>query len=174
MEEKVKDGGDAIQLELPEGTETLGDYRNDGSNRIRLFRRPIRDAAHSITENGIPCDADCVARIVLIHELAHSVSHLGRNQDRGRWDGFYLAESEPKEHVAQVATCLFLLQGGCNAELAVFKEMSDHSPLKYRSWETFLSDLRGKSLTNLICTFQENLRLMRKIPPMDKAGVFDE
>lgn len=76
---------------------------------------------------------DDVVKIVLIHELAHFVTHLGRSQSGAFWQNFCEATSEEKEEFAQEATHLLLKVAGYGHLVHVFDSLSTHCPENTKS-----------------------------------------
>ena len=82
-------------------------------------------------------EAVLVAKVVLIHEIAHSVTHLGYLDDKDTI-GKILAKQrnqEEKEHFAQLATWLYIDEISSTPLLRTFKQMSDDSPKEYKTWK---------------------------------------
>jgi hypothetical protein len=79
-------------------------------------------------------DREDVIKIVLIHELAHFVTHLGESTCGKFWGGFCTAESETKEEFAQEATHLLLRVAGYGHLVHVFDAASHLCPQKYNTW----------------------------------------
>jgi hypothetical protein len=89
--------------------------------RIRKFS--FRHALH----------LDDAVKIVLIHELAHYVTHLGTNSG-AYWEDFWKADSREKEEFAQDATHLLLRVAGYGHLVNVFDSLSHLCPKEYNSW----------------------------------------
>lgn len=77
-----------------------------------------------------------VVTIVLIHELAHFVTHCGRSKDRDCWAEFFGEKSrtEDVEGKAQQATHLYLRTAKYGNLVQVFDRFSNHCPPDYRRW----------------------------------------
>ena len=103
----------------------LGNYMCDGTNRITVHRGRIRAY--------VKCKKEIVERVVLIHEIAHSVTHLGLNPI---WKNFKNATKEDVEGMAQSASFIYLRDND-PAAVETFKIMSDDSPTEYRIWEKY-------------------------------------
>lgn len=74
-----------------------------------------------------------VTQIVLIHELAHFVTHLGTNSGL-LWVDFCESTREEKEAFAQEATHLLLRVAGYGHLVHVFDSLSHLCPCKYNTW----------------------------------------
>jgi hypothetical protein len=113
------------------GIDFLGRYKYESSEIVViLFIRRIKEfsAEHCFH----PQD---VTKIVLIHELAHFVTHLGT--DSGRyWADFSERTStfEEKEAFAQEATHLLLRMAGYDHLVHVFDSLSHLCSQEYNDW----------------------------------------
>jgi hypothetical protein len=86
-----------------------------------------------------------VIKVVLIHELAHFVTHLGMSKCQLYWEGFCDAKSETLEDFAQEATHLVLRVAGYDHLVHVFDSLSHLCPPKYDIWrETWERQLKNK------------------------------
>jgi hypothetical protein len=104
-------------------------------------------------------------KIVLIHELAHFVTHLG-TASGAYWDAFSKEDSSKKEDVAQEATHLLLRVAGYGHLIQVFDALSQLCPSKYDSWRTTWQDQlkRGASLDSTLSEFRTRLQVLRPTP----------
>ena len=118
---------------LIDGTDTLGCYSPHTNNQITLYWNSIESFGKLV---GIA--PKLIARIVLLHEIAHSVTHLGMNNGkiRRKWD-FVKASSADIEEAAQALVYLFLVARRYEPELGVFEIMSKHSPPEYQTWTEY-------------------------------------
>jgi hypothetical protein len=118
---------------LGEGTDTLGKYLYQSPNTIiTLFDMSIYAYAACTR-----LEATLAAKIVLIHEIAHSVTHLGC-LDGKIWENFGKTAGKPdslEEHFAQVATWLYIDMINSKPLLRTFEQMLDNSPTKYKTWK---------------------------------------
>ena len=138
--EPLRDGSEI----LGEGTDTLGKYLYEHPNIIiTLFDTSIyMYAAFSKLE------AVQVANVVLIHEIAHSVTHLGLLGKRKiHWENFGQASQnkEEKERFAQLATWLYIDEISSTPLRRTFEKMSDDSPEEYKTWKKVVDGARRKS-----------------------------
>jgi hypothetical protein len=142
-----------------QGVDFLGRYEN-GLNAImatlnicRIVRFCARHGFHR----------EDVIKIVLIHELAHFVTHVGMNSE-AYWEDFSKATSERKEDFAQEATHLLLRVAGYDHLVLVFDSISNHCDKKYGTWrETWKQQLKNKdNLDAVLKDFQARLLKRRK------------
>jgi hypothetical protein len=79
--------------------------------------------------------------VVLAHEAAHFVSHIGiGGYGRTTWENFAAATHASKEHVAQIA-CWGIFTIFDRPELTrVMRKMSEHQSDVYNSWRAFEID----------------------------------
>jgi hypothetical protein len=105
---------------LEKGFDTLGWYTPDRENEITMFVRNIM----KFTEYSQIIDQS-VFEIVLIHEIAHSVTHLGLYEGN-HWEKFSTNNTPDggPEHYAQIATWLVLKSHRTPTLLAAFERMS--------------------------------------------------
>lgn len=106
-----------------------------------------------------------VIKIVLIHELAHFVTHLGMLDSGAYWEKFCEATSEKKEEFAQEATHLLLRVAGYGHLVHVFDSLSTHCPKKYQEWrEAWKQHLKNKkSLDAVLTVFRAGILKPREI-----------
>jgi hypothetical protein len=110
-----------------------------------------------------------MTKIVLIHELAHFVTHLGESKCEKFWAGFCTAESETKEEFAQEATHLLLRVAGYGHLVQVFDALSHLCPPKYDTWrQTWKQQLKDKNNLEAILTVFRK-RILKLRPCFDRA-----
>ena len=73
--------------------------------------------------------------LILIHEMAHAVSHLGLNLDGQSWQGFRDAPRAWHETIAQYYTSWVLRQSGEDDLASLFTALVQKQPAEYRFWE---------------------------------------
>jgi hypothetical protein len=107
-----------------------------------------------------------VLTIVLIHELAHFVTHLGVSDSANRWVAFENRELiEAVEDIAQQATNLYLRVARYGPLVQVFESLSIYSPRPYQTWrDAWMNHFRNKdaSFQTAIRDFQHEVREARK------------
>jgi hypothetical protein len=113
-----------------------------------------------------------VGKIVLIHELAHFVTHLGTISGT-YWDAFSKEESDKKEDVAQEATHLLLRIAGYGHLVQVFDALSQLCPAKYDTWrKTWAEQLKNKeTLDSILRKFRMGLLKLRE--PTNRVSSID-
>jgi hypothetical protein len=150
------------------GIDFLGEYQ-PSEVIVTLFICRIRE--FSAKHGFHPED---VTKIVLIHELAHYVTHLGISDTGACWD-FCGAKSESKEDFAQEATHLLLRVAGYGHLVQVFDALSHLCPPKYDTWRTrWQQQLKSKNkLDAVLEVFRK--RLIPDAPvPSDMVTGYDE
>jgi hypothetical protein len=89
------------------------------------------DSCRKAVKRYLPADSlDSLIKVVLIHELAHLMTHrrcLQSNQNKS--DHFW-------EYTAQCATYAWLKHFGDKEARKVFVRLSPHQPFIYRTWES--------------------------------------
>jgi hypothetical protein len=106
-----------------------------------------------------------VIKIVLIHELAHFVTHLG-TKESAYWEGFCRAEAEEREDFAQEATHLLLRVAGYDHLVNVFDALSQLCPAKYNTWrQSWKQHLKKKDKFDIVLQeFRGRNLQFRKVP----------
>ncbi len=102
------------------GLDLLGRYRPPDSLVTIYFDSCLKAARRYKVE----CDS--LVEVVLVHELAHLMTHRGFDLDD--------LSSSFMEHTAQCATYAYLKPRGSEA-LKAFELLSPHQPFIYRTWE---------------------------------------
>lgn len=137
--------------QLEQGLDTLGEY-DPGENNITLFDRAIAAFAR---KSGI--DEGFVAEIVMVHEIAHSVTHRGRfngNDWKSFTDKTKFWQKGGPEHYAQLATWIYLKSD--RPELVdSFKTMSEKCPEEYQTWK---ESVGGRDLEEVQTDYRDKLR----------------
>jgi hypothetical protein len=107
-----------------------------------------------------------VIKIVLIHELAHFVTHLGKTECEVNWEDFSNPKSEAEEF-AQEATHLLLRAAGYGYLVHVFESLSPLCPPQYNKWQDKWRETWKRLMNNLgevLQDFQKRLPIKRQIP----------
>jgi len=81
-------------------------------------------------------DESILHRIVLLHEIAHAVTHRGREPDGSIWDLFAAAEEEKKEYFAQIYTYKQLEREGETAAITAMDALADQQPNLYQTYRS--------------------------------------
>ena len=103
------------------GLDLLGKYRRHDS----LVTIYIDSCLKAARRYKLECDS--LVDVVLVHELAHLMTHRGFDVDD--------LSSSFMEHTAQCATYAYLKPRGGEA-LKAFELLSTHQPIIYRTWES--------------------------------------
>jgi hypothetical protein len=113
----------------------LGCYEiTNDSSRIVLYRKLCAIVAQELK---IPLEN--LLTIVLIHETAHAVSHLGQDEFSNIWEHFNLAPTADKELVAQLMTYLYCRETDAKHLMEVFQTLTNHEDSRYTSWRRYES-----------------------------------
>jgi hypothetical protein len=94
-------------------------------------------------------------KIVLIHELAHFVTHVGMSNSGAYWEDFWKPDSGEKEELAQEATHLLLRVAGYVHLVNVFDSLSYLCPAEYNAWRGRWKQEKNKN------NFEEILKALK-------------
>ena len=111
--------------------DTLGEY-SSARKEITIFTRMC-----SITAKSLRIDLNSLKSIVRAHEVAHAVTHLGRDNQGRIWDHFGAATSEDKELFAQLYALRYFEIAGDKLAVNRFKRLSDRQDSRYNSWRIY-------------------------------------
>lgn len=106
--------------------------------RVELYWARI--LALTLTPNKI--EAEAYAKVIMLHELAHYVTHQGAKDNR-HWDHFP-SGSDIVEIVAQVATEEVIRRSTDPTLLPAFEALLEKAPLKYRDHQRIVKKLRDE------------------------------
>jgi hypothetical protein len=125
----------------PCGLDLLGRYCFDNS-LVTIYIDSCKEV-----EQWYDVPLDRLVRVVLIHELAHLVTHRGFGAGKPLPPHFW-------EYTAQCGTYTYLQRHDQEA-LKVFKKLSSHQPFIYRTWESLealraVSDRKSEALVKRI------------------------
>jgi hypothetical protein len=120
-----------------------------------------------------------VVKIVLTHELAHFVTHLGLSNAGAFWEAFGKEDrekekkEEEEEEFAQEATHLLLRVAGYGHLVNVFDTVSHLCPPKYNIWRKAWKERPKKSndFGVVLCAFR--MRVLEKREPTNREEVMD-
>jgi hypothetical protein len=156
------------------GFDTLGKYLPDEST-VKIDPDKCRKL-----DNEYGAELGSVELIVLVHELAHFVSHIGVGQPTMRsWVHFKTSKAEDLERVAQAFTYLWIRRRQDSNLMTVFAKMSEHSPRDYRQWEAELCKTEkfetawGMATIDLWLTSSRITGPDWLMPPGDAKGILD-
>jgi hypothetical protein len=126
-----------------------------------------------------------VVTIVLIHELAHFVTHRGKSGDCESWAIFEANDSETEEEskkviedMAQQATHLYLRVARYGRLVQVFDSLSNDSPDRYKAWRHEWKNqtkppTSKNYLNKALEAFQGKLAEERKKRPPERADIHE-
>lgn len=123
--------------------ETLGLYFAEyGVVRARAELYWARVEAFSARSKPMTTNvtAEAVAKVVMLHELAHYVTHQGAEENGRHWESFP-SGSDIVEIVAQVAT-EDVIRTKYSTLLPAFEALLEGAPLKYRDHRRIVKKLR--------------------------------
>lgn len=112
-----------------------------------------------------------VVTTVMIHELSHFVTHLGKSDLSKCWVAFGKSEpgkpglAETVEDIAQQATNLYLRVASYGQLVQVFDSLSNYCPEEYKTWQNKWKkhfENKGDSFEMAIEAFRQELREARK------------
>jgi len=160
------------------GIDAFGQY-DPSKSQITLYLCRMRRFA---TRHGFQFED--VITIVLIHELAHFVTHRGKSDDCDSWAIFEETDSETQkesktlmEDIAQQATHLYL-RGARHGQLVhVFDSLSNYSPDRYRTWrDAWKKQTKPPTLNNYsqaLSAFRDSLAKQRKSSVSEREEIQD-
>jgi len=110
----------------------LGEYDPD-KTQITIYKKMIELTVEAIGDNYI--DVDSLRDVVLFHEVAHAVTHIGNDGEGRIWDKFKDASSFDKEVFAQLYPyVLFNNFVAFSKHLYVFSKLCKYQSIKYNLW----------------------------------------
>ena len=115
--------------------ELLGVY-SPKAREIVIFDKMIR-----LMSARLGLDPHLLKKVVMAHETAHAVSHLGRD-GKGIWFCFSCASRDEKELSAQIYPFLLFKSIGDDDALRCFLMLSDHQNDRYNSWRALKNATR--------------------------------
>lgn len=111
-------------------TELLGEYIA-GKHLIVIYDRVVEAVAKSLK-----ITASQLELVVLYHEAAHAVTHLGIDEDGGIWDIFTEADPIDKELFAQFYTLKCFQDQSDHSSEHAFRLLANGQPSIYNSWHS--------------------------------------
>jgi len=95
---------------------------------------------------SLRCNVEDVILVVLAHEAAHAVTHLGVDHENMIWDNFELASKKDKELFAQIYPYKLWEEYQPNGSLSkTFMSLETNQPNIYHAWRIF----EGSDLTEI-------------------------
>lgn len=114
----------------------LGEYLPN-LRRIIVYTGMCRRVSEKI---GVPYDE--LVAVVRLHEEAHAVTHLGRDEDGEIWKHFHLASVEDKELAAQILTFLYCKASDLASLLRTFRALAENQDEPYNTWREYEASSR--------------------------------
>jgi phage terminase Nu1 subunit (DNA packaging protein) len=112
-------------------TELMGVYLPDKREVI------VYDKMCEIVAAGLDLDVESLKRVVAAHEVAHAVTHLGKDDEEMIWHSFDDAREEDKELFAQIYPLLYFRKVRDRKALSVFRKLADHQDDVYNVWRKY-------------------------------------
>ena len=122
------------------GPDWLGRYYHgsDMPERIELHLSRCQRVARFLSVS-----ARELVQVILTHEAAHFVSHIGIGGfNHSIWESFSNASSDEKEHIAQAASWVTFSVFARPRLNQVMEKLATHQSEKYNSWRVFEKDCR--------------------------------
>ena len=126
--------------------DVLGEYIPD-RRRITIYDEMCRIAAKAMTIGPLDgevykaesADADLLKQVVLIHEVAHAVTHLGKERGGSSriWEYFSYADQSDKELAAQAYSLFYFRKYNLDHHEVIFRKLSEHQSSAYNSWKKY-------------------------------------
>jgi len=112
-------------------TELMGVYLPDKREVI------VYDKMCEIVAAGLDLDVESLKRVVAAHEVAHAVTHLGKDDEERIWHSFDDAREEDKELFAQIYPLFYFRKVRDRKALSVFRKLADHQDDVYNVWRKY-------------------------------------
>ena len=109
--------------------DVLGTY-NPQDHHVMMYTKLIETTA-----NELGVDFDVLYAVVLVHELAHAVTHLAYDEDGEVWSWFSFAKVEAKELLAQLLPFIVFRECKMLPHLAAMEKLSHHQPSVYNEYK---------------------------------------
>jgi len=120
----VLDGGSSI-------VELMGVYLPDRREVI------VYDKMCKIVAARLDLDVEPLKRVVAAHEVAHAVTHLGKDEKGRIWYFFDKALTEDKELFAQIYSLFHFRKARDRQALGVFLKLADYQDDIYNLWRKY-------------------------------------
>ena len=114
-------------------SDILGRYYPGDLSLIVIYTRMCRLVAGSLETNS-----ESLMRVVLAHEAAHAVTHLGREKDGRIWDDFSEADKNDKEKFAQAYALAHFKDKGLVYLEEIFNALSHGQSDEYNAWREYI------------------------------------
>ena len=97
----------------------------------------VYDKMCEIVAAGLDLDVESLKRVVAAHEVAHAVTHLGKDDEERIWHSFDDAREEDKELFAQIYPLFYFRKVRDRKALSVFRKLADHQDDVYNVWRKY-------------------------------------
>jgi len=111
--------------------ELMGVYAPDRKEVV------VYDKMCKIVAAGLKLDAETLKRVVAAHEVAHAVTHLGKDEKDRIWYYFDEALEEDTELFAQIYPLFYFRKVKDKQALSVFLKLADHQDDIYNQWRKY-------------------------------------
>jgi len=112
-------------------TELMGVYLPDKREVV------VYDKMCKIVAAGLRLDAETLKRVVAAHEVAHAITHLGKDERDRIWYYFDEALEEDKEFFAQIYPLFYFRKIKDKQALGVFLKLANHQDDIYNLWRKY-------------------------------------
>ena len=109
----------------------LGEYAPD-RGEIVIYEKMCRMAATTLD-----VDVEALKRVVLTHEIAHAVTHLGVDSRGHSWRYFDLALVADKEMFAQIYSLRYFKDKSKALHETIFRKLAEHQDGQYNTWREY-------------------------------------
>ena len=147
--------------------DVLGEYYSD-TKTIVIYDK-LCEIAANVLKDAIRVDAEMLKQVVEIHEIAHAVTHIGRDADDGIWEYFELAGSEVKEFFAQAYSMKYYQSKNDEIHMKILAELSKHQDDRYNLWQEWTD----RPLNGLNDKLLEARRTRPQLPALRMDFVLD-
>lgn len=129
----------------------LGVYKSN-TNEIILY-----DLLIKLCSIKLKIDYEILKQIVLVHELSHAITHLGKDNKNNIWEYFDIALTEDKEYFAQIYTYKLFEKDGNISTINAMDKLSETQLDIYQTYKN--------SIDTDIVEINKNLIAIRKKIP---------
>jgi len=140
--------------------DTFGEYYPNKRENLHSHAKKeivIYEKMCQLAASAMNVDVEVLKEVVIAHEIAHAVTHLGKDNDGRIWEHFGNAETEDQELFAQIYPLLYFKESGNSEALEVFRKLAKHQDTRYNSWRSYE--------TKLLSKINEALHQARSKPP---------
>ena len=107
--------------------------RTPAKKEIVIYEQMCQLAATALN-----VDVEVLKEVIIVHEIAHAVTHLGKDNYGKIWEHFSNAETEDKELFAQIYPLLYFKEkSGKSEALKTFRRLAEHQDARYNAWRSY-------------------------------------